>query len=113
MVHCTKNCGKMVKLGSYTKHLKDQCRSHYEVINSPSIKDILSRPTSLPATPAEKKIAEHLVRKIMSCQGESDEGVVRLPTSGQVCMNYQNLLVCNYNIFYYTLAHYLGASGWL
>ena len=60
MVHCTKNCGKMVKLGSYIKHLKDQCRSHYEVIKSPSIKDILSRPTSLPATPAEKKIAEHL-----------------------------------------------------
>ena len=61
------------------------------MINSPSrtsIKDVLSRPTYLPATPAEKKITEHLVRKIMSYQGESDEGVVRLPTSGLITISF-------------------------
>lgn len=88
----------MVRVESYKKHLQEQCRTHYtyQVIDSPSkitIGEVLSRPTDLPATPAEKKVAEHLVRKIINHQGDSDsrEGVVRVPTRGQVSMYYQNL----------------------
>ena len=66
------------------------------MIDSPSkmtISEVLSRPTNLPATPVEKKVAEHLVKKIINQQDENDsrEGVVRVPTRGQVSMNYQNL----------------------
>lgn len=85
----------MVRLENYTKHAQDKCRSH-EVIDSPSrmtMGDVLSRPTNLPATAAERKIAEHLVRKIINQGGSDSKGVMRVPTSGQVCINYHNLLV--------------------
>ena len=44
--------------------------------------DVLSRPTDLPATPAERRVAGHLVIKILS--QTSDEEAVKVPTSGQV-----------------------------
>ena len=75
-----------------------------------TISEVPSKPTNLPATPVEKKVAEHLVKKIINQQDENDsrEGVVRVPTRGQVSMNYQNL-----NRYNYKIAHYLDTSGWL
>ena len=65
LVDCFK---KIVRIKNYKKHLQEQCRSHYtyQMIDLPSkmtISEVLSRPTNLPATPVEKKVAEHLVKK--------------------------------------------------
>ena len=49
MVHCTNNCGKMVKLESYINHIKYKCCSHYEVIDLPlrmTMSEVLSRTTT-------------------------------------------------------------------
>ena len=87
----------MVRLEMYSKHARGKCRSHYEVVDSPSrmtMSEVLSRPTNVPATPAEMRVAEHLVKKIINDQSESDsKGVLRVPTSGQVYIYYHNLLV--------------------
>ena len=85
----------MVRLENYKKHIHEQCKSHYTVSDTPSrvtISDILSRPLNLPATPVKKKVAEHLVQTIINSQSESDsrEGVLKVPTSGQVSMKYKN-----------------------
>ena len=109
-----KGCGRMVRLESYQKHVQCKCRSHYEAIDSPSklmMSDVLSRLTSLPATPAERKVAEHLVRKIITQNETESEGVPRVPTSDQVCVHYHNLLVIIYLL--YELAHCLCTSDWL
>ena len=52
-------CGKLVKTNEYTRHLSSNSRP---VLNSPSevtLKDVLTRPVSTPATQMERK---HLVR---------------------------------------------------
>ena len=62
-------CQDMFRVADYTKHLQGQCTSHYqERVDSPSkttIGEVLSRPTTSPATPAEMKVAGHLVRKML------------------------------------------------
>ena len=85
-VHCTRKCGKIVRMDSYIKHLKGQCRSHYvQLVNSPSkltLREVLSTSIQSPATPAEMRVTEHLVRKICT------EGVMKVQTRGQVCHLY-------------------------
>lgn len=88
LVHCTRMCGKIVRVDHYQKHLQGLCMSHYhQRIDSPSkltISEVLSRPTTSPVTPAEVRVAGHLVRKIMDSGGSSSEGVVKVQTRGQV-----------------------------
>ena len=65
-------------------HAQNKCLSHYKVSDSPSkvtMSDMLSRRTNLPATPAERKVAGHLVKKILN---QNCNGVLKVPTSGQV-----------------------------
>ena len=73
--------------------------------------DVLSCPSNLPATPAERRVAEHLVRKIITQNEAESQGVLRVPTSGQVCENCYNHMVIH--ICYYKLANYLHPSNWL
>ena len=82
---CGRGCGKVIRLESYKMHIQNKCLSHYEVTDSPSkvtMSDMLSRPTNLPATPAERKVAGHLVKKLLN--QNCNEGVLKVPTSGQV-----------------------------
>lgn len=106
-IHCMRKCGKVVRIDSYTKHLKGQCRSHYvQLVDSPSrmtIREVLSKPTESPATPAELRMAEHLVRKICT------EGVMKVPTRGQV----SEIYIKKHKSFQYKIAHHLGPSWWL
>ena len=48
-----------------------------------TIQDVLSKPTTSPATPAELKVTGHLVRKIITSDTKH-QGVVKVPTGGQV-----------------------------
>ena len=88
LVHCMRGCGKIVQLGQYEEHLKGGCRSHYhQLADSPSkltISEVLSRPSSSPATPAEVQVAGHLVRKIMNHSDGTSQGVIKIPQRGQV-----------------------------
>ncbi len=84
VVVCHRKCGNSVKLQNYNQHLHNHCKSHY--VDSPSkvtLKDVLCRPTTSPATSVERQAAQHLVRRLMH-QGEGAPGVLQLPTGGQV-----------------------------
>ena len=79
-------------------HVQNKCLSHhYEVTDSPSkvtMSDMLSHPTNLPATPTERKVAGHLVKKIIN--QNCNEGVLKVPTSSQVrCII---LMTIDYNL---------------
>ena len=76
-----------------------------------TMSDVLSHPSNLPVTPAERRVVEHLVRKIITQNEPESQGVLRVLTSGQVCVNYCNGMVIY--ICYYKIANYLHASNWL
>ena len=84
LICCERNCGSQVRADQYDRHLQGKCRSHYQcLVHSPSkmtLKNILSTPATQPATPAEMKCTEHLM-KILDT---SNNQVLRLPTYGQV-----------------------------
>ena len=95
-IHCMRKCGKVVRVDCYMEHLKGGCKSHYiQRVDSPSkmtIRDVLSTPKETPATPAEMRVAEHLVRKICT------EGVMKVPTRGQVSEG--TLTTHTFNIYF-------------
>ena len=74
-------CGKPVKAGKYTKHTESKCELFSEpTVNSPSrvtLKDVLTKPLSTPATPMERRVTEHLVRRLLDESPE--ERVIRVP----------------------------------
>ena len=115
---CNKGCGKMVRLERYITHADDKCQGHYESTDSPSkmtMSEVLLRPSNVPVTPAERKVAGHLVKKILHHQSEP-QGVLKVPTSGQVCIKSHCITVVKVMIILcllYNLAHYLDASDWL
>ncbi len=85
IVVCYRKCGNMVKLQDYNQHLNNHCSTHH-VINPPSkvtLKDVLSLPSTSPATPVERLAAQHLVKRLMH-QEQGAPGVVQIPTGGQV-----------------------------
>ena len=88
MLSCIRKCGKAVKLQHYEKHLTSNCKSHYEEeMNSPSkmtLQDILRKPATSPATPAELKAAHHLVRRLMNQEEGTSSASITVPTHGQV-----------------------------
>ena len=97
---CGRGCGKVIRFESYKKHVQNKCLSHYEVTDSSSkvtMSDLLSRPTNLSATPTERKVAGNLVKKILN--QNCNEGVLKVPMSGQVRLNYFIfLMTIDYNL---------------
>lgn len=86
LVNCTKGCGKHVKVMDYQRHLDGKCKSHY-IVDSPSnitLQEVLSKPATSPATPVEKKAAEHLMRRLIDQSSSTESGEVKVPTRGQV-----------------------------
>ena len=86
LVICSKKCERLVRADQYIKHLESNCMEHYQLqVNSPSrmtLRDVLLKPTIAHPTPAEKKVANHLVRHLLN---ESPEQVLRVSsTRGQV-----------------------------
>ena len=64
MVSCVKGCNKAVKVSNYEQHLVGNCRGFYEDLDSPSkvtLRDVLSKPNTSPASLAEMKATSHLV----------------------------------------------------
>ena len=88
LVSCERKCGKKVRADQYEKHLQGRCRSHYQYsAHSPSkvtLKDVLAKPATQPATPVEMKCAQHLVRRILDTHSAPNEKIIKLSTRGQV-----------------------------
>ena len=84
MLSCNR-CGKLVKTDEYTRHLSSNGETFSRpVLNSPSkvtLKDVLTRPVSTPATLMERKVTEHLVRRLLD---ESTGEVIKVSTPDQV-----------------------------
>ncbi len=75
-------CDRKVKMGSYRLHLESRCKDHTVNPNLPSkvtLKDILGKPATSPATPVELKAAQHLVRRLI-CQDSNTAEVIKVPT---------------------------------
>jgi len=71
MVSCMKGCNKAVRVHNYEQHLIGNCKGHYEDLNSPSkvtLRDVLSKPTTSPASLAEMKATSHLVQRYLNQQ---------------------------------------------
>ena len=89
LVYCGKGCGKLVRHDSYDKHVAGNCQGHYHhQVDSPSkmtLQDVLARPVTVPATPAEIRVAGHLMRRMLD--SDPNEQVVRVPTRGQVSID--------------------------
>ena len=58
-----------MRLDNYGKHVAGNCQGHYHhQVNSPSkmtLRDVLAKPVTVPATPAEIKVAGHLMRRML------------------------------------------------
>ncbi len=83
LVKCIRKCGKTVKVQHYQHHLAGNCRSHYEDLNSPSkvtLRDVLDKPYTSPATTTEMKATSHLVRRLLCQEGSSSS-----KTSNIIC----------------------------
>ena len=85
LVECPRGCNRIVKLEYYQSHVQSKCRSHFEhSILSPSrttVREILDR-DGVEATPTERMVAQHVVKKIMAEAGKGQ--MIQLPTRGQV-----------------------------
>lgn len=90
-VTCVRKCGKAVKVQHYQQHLDGNCKSHYIDLSSPSkvtLRDVLSKSSSSPATSAEMMATHHLVRRVLNQQDgpSSTSNVLTVPTGGQVSL---------------------------
>ncbi len=90
LVVCSRGCNRMVKADLYIAHIKSQCQGFYQhSVLSPSritLHDVLEKETESPPTPAEKEVAEKIMRRLMIESGDSQ--VLHLPTGGQVLQMY-------------------------
>ena len=78
------NCHRTATAQQYKLHQESHCHGHYEVssLSRVSARDILQRPTTAPTLPVERRVAEHLMRRLLSESG--DTSVLQIPTRGQV-----------------------------
>ena len=77
-------CNRVVRVEQYSIHLQSRCQTAYEhSISSPSrstIKDLLDRGSTAPTTPTERRVASHLIKRLMK---ESTGGILQVPTGNQ------------------------------
>ena len=87
LVKCEKpECCRVIRAELYSSHLQSGCKEYFDgSVNSPSkvtIGEILAKETSNPVTPAEKKVAEKLIKRMMA--DSPDPNIVHVQTRGQV-----------------------------
>ncbi len=90
LVKCPNACGCAVKLSNCINHQQSNCHSFRENPNSPSritLKDVLSKSSTSPATPAEIQATHSLVKRLLN-QGEissTSTPIIKVGSRGQVC----------------------------
>ena len=115
LVNCGRGCGKLVRVDNYDKHIAGNCQGYYHhQVDSPSkmtLHDVLAKPVTVPATPAEIRVAGHLMKRMLD--SDPDEHIVRVPTRGQVSMMHCIHLNKGSYSKYTCTANYLGTSKWM
>ncbi len=100
-------------------HLTGHCKVYSEDINSPSkvtLRQVLSKPSTSPATLAEVKATHQLVRRaLMSEEGQSSAPAAKMITvpsgiGGQVRVNKLNMYNTSFSTYY--LGTSLSSSSW-
>ena len=91
-------CCSEVQVQQLTRHLDTKCSTLFRH-DSPSkttIKDILSKPGTSTPSPAERRVAGTLIKRMMM---DGNSGVVQVPTGshGQVCRKYTHFHIAHYN----------------
>ena len=102
VVLCGLGCGGAVRVQDYKEHSDSKCRSFRGNLYSPSkvtLKDVMDKPSTSPATPVEVRAAHSLVKRLLN-QGEgcssSSPPVIKLGSGrGQVC-EYTNFFITKY-----------------
>ena len=94
-VTCVICCREVQQL---TRHLDTKCSTLFRH-DSPSkttIKEILSKPGTSTPSPAERRVAGTLIKRMMM---DGNSGVVQVPTGshGQVCRKYTHFHIAHYN----------------
>ena len=76
-------CQQKTTAAQFKQHKASHCKAHYEVLSPSRISahEILARPVTARTQPVERRLAEHLVRRLMT---ESEDKIVRIPTRGKV-----------------------------
>ncbi len=120
VVPCCRNCNNVVKVKDYGRHLAGNCKGFYVNINSPSkvsLRDVLSKSATSPASLAEVKATHQLVRRVlMSEEGSSSSPgtakTITVPSGvgGQVRSLFFIILIKYLNMTLF-IAYYLSASA--
>ena len=89
LVVCGQGCRRIVQADQYKQHVHSKCQAFFDCsTDSPSratLSDVLNSDKDSPATPTERKVAHHLIKKLLS---ETDDGkMLSVPTLGQVYVN--------------------------
>ena len=90
-------CQHKTTAAQFKQHKASQCQGHYDIPSPSEIsaQDILSRPVTVPTQPVERRLAEHLVWRLVT---ESEDRVVRILTRGKVrtyTSRHENDKFCN------------------
>ncbi len=91
---CAMGCNRWVRADNYMQHIESQCQHHFvQSTLSPShttIRDILTKSSQAPTTPAERKVAGNVIRRIMT--ESADTALIKIPTPGLVSEGKQRAL---------------------
>lgn len=90
LITCPLGCKMIVRAGDFNDHMKSKCKDHRHYQSSASspsrvtAKEMMARTVDIPMTPSEKSLAGSFIKRMMA---ESPEGILRVPTRGQVRYN--------------------------
>jgi hypothetical protein len=88
LFECDQGCNRTVKAIDYKEHIKSKCQAHFEHSTlSPSrttVHDLLKKGIDTPTTPTERKVAQHLLKRMMNERSGNDTPLLQVPTRGQV-----------------------------
>ena len=89
LFECDQGCNRTVRAIDYRQHIKSKCQGHFQHSTlSPSrttVHDLLKKGMDTPTTPTERKVAEHLLKRMMSEKSGKDTPLLlQVPTRGQV-----------------------------
>ena len=77
------SCKKQTTAEQFDLHKNSKCTAHY-LVTSPTVDDILFKPSTAPTDPVERRIAGNVVRRLLA---ESDSNTIQIPTHGPVRTN--------------------------
>ena len=86
---CGQGCRRIVQADQYKQHVHSKCQAFFDCstdsLSRATLSDVLNNDKNSPATPTERKVAHHLINKLLS--ERDDVKMLSEPTLGQVYVN--------------------------